>query len=221
MPAVYANDIQSNINSFIMRPITPVDSGITTMSPGTPLKPCIKSHARAHSAARKRRVSISETADVASSSDKHVETVPHVGPRVIKHTGIADNEWAATEPRRVVHHNDGGPTGSMFSVLSSNPDYEPDQSKQSHHYTPFHPPPKKIVESIKLKLDNRVMSLHQAFQQLDTTNCGFVTQNELLNACWYWGIKIDPQDLAALANEYYSVLQLSYSDYLDNDKIIL
>lgn len=226
MPAVYANDIQDNINSFIMRPVTPAD-GRNISRPTTPLKPCIKAHARAHSAARRKRVSIldkntvSQGTDDTSSQHNNASiahdghAIAHGGPRVIRHTGSAENEWAATEPvPRPVHHNDAPAKGSMFSMTSSNPDYEPDPNKQSHHYTPFEPPPKKIADTIRLKLDNRVFSLQQAFQELDTTNCGYITQNELLNACWYWGIRIGPKDLAMLVNEYYSVIWRRYEFYI-------
>ena len=208
MPSVHASDIQNHINAFILNPVTPGEGGGTSR-PSSPLKPCLKSHARAHSAAKKKRVLIFETGNTAQAAPTHNgpgTATNAAGTRVVTHEGTAENEWAATAPRPAVHHNDGAPTRSMFDITVSNPDYEPDPSKQSHHYTPFNPPKQKLADTIKLKLDNRILSLHQAFEHLDTTNCGYITQNELLNACWYWGIRLEPKDFALLANEYYAVL---------------
>lgn len=208
MPTVHASDIQGHINNFILNPVAPSEGGGASR-PSSPLKPCLKSHARAHSAAKKKRVFIAENGNTVQDALKYngSESAANAtgGPRVITHKGLAENEWAATQAHPAVQHNDVTPTGSMFGITASNPDYEPDPSKQNHHYTPFVPPKQKLADTIKLKLDNRMLSLHQAFQHLDTTNCGYITQNELLNACWYWGIRLEPKDFSLLANEYYSV----------------
>jgi hypothetical protein len=212
-PSVYAGDIQDHINAFVARPVTPggtsaVAPSLPTESrPTTPLKPCLKTHARAHSAARKRRVRVSEkdntTHEHSSSMKNPGPKTP--GPKTISHKATVANEWAATEAPRVVQHTDSGGQSSMFGMSMGNPDYEPDTAKQSHHYTPFSAPSQKIADTIQLKLDNRMISLHEAFQYLDTTNCGYITHEELLNACWYWGIRLEQKDFIQLAEEHFGV----------------
>lgn len=158
MPTVYANEIPLGI------PGSPIATEAPEISrPITPLKPCIKTHARAHSAAtKKRRVFIN---DPSSGSLPHSssEPIPHTLPQV--------------------RHDESTPTASMFGITVANPDYEPSIESQSRHEGAFSAQPKTIKDAIKLRLDHRMVSLHEAFKFLDVTNSGFVTQEELLNVC--------------------------------------
>ena len=204
MPTVYADDINGHIADFIARPITPIDSGISTSRPTTPLKPCLKTHARAHSAARKRRVTISEKNNTVQEHSTSAKSTGQGKELVHTHSSSLSQE-AMDPPRPAVHHNENADVSSMFGMSMSNPNYQPDPEKRSHHYTPFNAPPQKIADTIQLKLDNRMISLHEAFRFLDMTNSGYITQEELLNACLYWGIHLEPKDFAMLAEEYQPV----------------
>ena len=214
MPTVFAEDTVIKDCSGI--PVTPGErpgSDVRTSSerPSTPkLKGCLKSHARAHSAAHKKRLRFHNEL----VSDHHAPTHP-------VDADIGSDQVSANDDSVV--------TSSMFDLSSSNPTHE-QKSKHHNHYVPLSTVShshQTIPEHVKYRLDHRMMSLKEAFQHLDVHNSGYVTQEELVNvrmftsvgsgvtcvpyggglftcvvhtrqACWYWGVHLTPVDLQSL-----------------------
>lgn len=229
MPTVYAEDtivkpLSGPSSASRSRPTTPGTKPLygsrpnTGSRPTTPkLKGCLKSHTRAHSAAEKKRARFHD--DPTATNTLLNGTSAH--PKVVTHSESTPTA-AFTQPAPHVRHDEAAPSSSMFSVSSSNPSFQP--KKHANHYVPLSQVShnhQSIHEHLKYRLDNRVMSLHEAFQHLDVHNSGYITQDELLNvskavsttftsmftivsmqACWYWGIHLSPDDFRLLRETY-------------------
>jgi hypothetical protein len=201
-------------SSSASRPGSSGNSRSTTPGSSLPnLKGCLKTHARAHSAAAAKRARFSEPLIAGKSGTG--------GPRVITHSSSTGTQGVVIATNPHVHHNETAPTASMFSVSASNPDFDVQMSKHVNHYVPLSEvshPYTSIHEHVRYRLDNRIMSLAEAFQHLDVHNSGFITQEELLNvsiyrcrikplscalqACWYWGVHITAKDFKLLREAY-------------------
>lgn len=42
----------------------------------------------------------------------------------------------------------------------------------------------QIAHAVRVKLDNRMVSLHEAFQKLDLKHCGYITKQEFLDVIY-------------------------------------
>lgn len=59
----------------------------------------------------------------------------------------------------------------------------------------------QIAQAVKVKLDHRLVSLDEAFRKLDVQHTGFISRQEFLDACWYWGVQLQESDFAAITNK--------------------
>lgn len=58
-----------------------------------------------------------------------------------------------------------------------------------------------IAQAVKVKLDHRFVSLDEAFKKLDVKQTGYVSKQEFLDACWYWGVQLQETDFAIITAE--------------------
>ena len=48
----------------------------------------------------------------------------------------------------------------------------------------------QIAHAVRVKLDNRMMSLHEAFQKLDIKHCGYITKQEFLDVIYLYEVHL-------------------------------
>lgn len=182
MPTVFAEDtyvrpLNRPLSGSTDRPSSSTASRPITPGSGTPnLKGCLKTHSRTHSAATAKRARFSDQLAMdKNGAAREPKTITHSSSTVAQ---------GLVKPILPVHHDDAAPPSSMFSMSSSNPSFTEYKAKHINHYVPLSQvdhPHESIQEHVKYRLDNRVMSLQEAFEHLDVHNSGFITQEELLN----------------------------------------